>query len=286
MDTSDIPAGSGAGDSSPEPGAGSDIAEVAQMRDMLSAALLADDPTDPLLRLVRSGWAERIVPELPALRLEQDPIHRHKDVLAHTVAVTAKTSADLRLRLAALFHDIGKPGTRSYEHGKVTFHQHEAVGARITRRRLKALDYPPDVVADVTELVRLSGRFKGFSGGWSDAAVRRYARDAGHLLGHLNELVRCDCTTRNRARAEELQHHVDELEERIKQLAESERRAAERPLLDGHAVMGRLGIGPGPGIGQALKFLLQLRRESPELTAEETATRLDDWWAERGDATG
>ena len=286
MDTSDIPAGSGVGDSLPEPGAGPDIAEAAQMRDMLSAALLADDPTDPLLRLVRSGWAERIVPELPALRLEQDPIHRHKDVLAHTVAVTAKTSADLRLRLAALFHDIGKPDTRSYEHGKVTFHQHEAVGARITRRRLKALDYPPDVVADVTELVRLSGRFKGFSGGWSDAAVRRYARDAGHLLGHLNELVRCDCTTRNRARAEELQHHVDELEERIKQLAESERRAAERPLLDGHAVMQRLGIGAGPGIGQALRFLLQLRREYPDLTAEETAARLDDWWAERGDATG
>ena len=286
MDTSDIPAGSGVGDSLPEPGAGLDIAEAAQMRDMLSAALLADDPTDPLLRLVRSGWAERIVPELPALRLEQDPIHRHKDVLAHTVAVTAKTSADLRLRLAALFHDIGKPDTRSYVHGKVTFHQHEAVGARITRRRLKALDYPPDVVADVTELVRLSGRFKGFSGGWSDAAVRRYARDAGHLLGHLNELVRCDCTTRNRARAEELQHHVDELEERIKQLAESERRAAERPLLDGHAVMQRLGIGAGPGIGQALRFLLQLRREYPDLTAEETAARLDDWWAERGDATG
>ena len=286
MDTSDIPAGSGVGDSLPKPGAGPHIAEAAQMRDMLSAALLADDPTDPLLRLVRSGWAERIVPELPALRLEQDPIHRHKDVLAHTVAVTAKTSADLRLRLAALFHDIGKPDTRSYVHGKVTFHQHEAVGARITRRRLKALDYPPDVVADVTELVRLSGRFKGFSGGWSDAAVRRYARDAGHLLGHLNELVRCDCTTRNRARAEELQHHVDELEERIKQLAESERRAAERPLLDGHAVMQRLGIGAGPGIGQALRFLLQLRREYPDLTAEETAARLDDWWAERGDATG
>ena len=286
MDTSDIPAGSGVGDSSQEPGAAPDIAEAAQMRDMLSAALLADDPTDPLLRLVRSGWAERIVPELPALRLEQDPIHRHKDVLAHTVAVTAKTSADLRLRLAALFHDIGKPDTRSYEHGKVTFYQHEAVGARITRRRLKALDYPPDVVADVTELVRLSGRFKGFSGGWSDAAVRRYARDAGHLLGHLNELVRCDCTTRNRARAEELQYHVDELEERIKQLAESERRAAERPLLDGHAVMARLGIGAGPGIGQALRFLLQLRREYPDLTAEETAARLDDWWAERGDATG
>ena len=256
-------------------------AEVATMREMLSTALLADDPTGPLLGLLRSGWAERIVPELPALELEQDPIHRHKDVLAHTVAVTAKTRPDLRLRLAALFHDIGKPATRSYESGKVSFHQHEAVGAKITRRRLRALQYPEDVVADVTELVRLSGRFKGFSGGWSDAAVRRYARDAGHLLGHLNELVRCDCTTRNRARAEELQHHVDELEERIKQLAEAERRAAERPLLDGHAVMQRLGLGPGPDVGEALKFLLGLRREHPDLTATETERRLDEWWAER-----
>ena len=264
----------------PDPGS----AEAATMREMLSGALLADDPTEPLMQLLRSGWAERIVPELPALELEQDPIHRHKDVLAHTVAVTAKTRADLRLRLAALFHDIGKPATRSYEHGKVTFHQHEAVGAKITRRRLRALDYPPDIVADVTELVRLSGRFKGFTGGWSDAAVRRYARDAGHLLGHLNELVRCDCTTRNRARAEELQHHVDELEERIRQLAEAERQAAERPLLDGNAVMRRLGLGPGPDVGEALRFLLQLRRRSPDLDVHETERRLDEWWAQRGDS--
>ena len=289
MDIPGAPAGSGAGAPDHEAAAyepTADGADVALMREMLSAAVLADDPTEPLWRLVHSGWAERIVPELPALLLEQDPIHRHKDVLAHTVAVTAKTRPDLRLRLAALFHDIGKPATRSYELGKVTFHQHEAVGARITRKRLQALGYPADVVADVTELVRLSGRFKGFSGGWSDTAVRRYARDAGHLLGHLNELVRCDCTTRNRARADELQHHVDDLEERIRQLAEAERRAAERPLLDGHAVMQRLGIGPGPQIGVALKFLLQLRREYPDLTVEETAARLDDWWAGRGDAPG
>ncbi len=286
MGTSDSPAASATDHGTHERAPDSGAAAVAMMREMLSAALLADDPSEPLWQLVRSGWAERIAPELPALQLEQDPIHRHKDVLAHTVAVTAKTRPDLRLRLAALFHDIGKPATRSFEHGKVTFHQHEAVGARITRRRLQTLDYPEDVVADVVELVRLSGRFKGFSGGWSDAAVRRYARDAGHLLGHLNELVRCDCTTRNRARAEELQHHVGELEERIRQLAEAERRAAERPLLDGRAVMQRLGIGPGPAIGEALKFLLRLRREHPDLTVEETAARLDDWWAERGDAAG
>ena len=280
MDSQGAPAPADSGEPATRaPDAGG--AEAATMREMLSAALLAEDPTGPLLQLLHSGWAERIVPELPALQLEQDPIHRHKDVLAHTVAVTAKTRPDLRLRLAALFHDIGKPATRSYEGGKVSFHQHEAVGAKITRRRLRSLEYPEDVVDDVTELVRLSGRFKGFSGGWSDAAVRRYARDAGHLLGQLNELVRCDCTTRNRARAEELQHHVDELEERIKQLAEAERRAAERPLLDGHAVMQRLGLGPGPEVGEALKFLLDLRRERPDLTATETEHRLDEWWAER-----
>lgn len=261
-------------------------AEVATLREMLSVALLAADPTGPLLQLLASGWAERIVPELPALQLEQDPIHRHKDVLAHTVAVTAKTRPDLRLRLAALFHDIGKPATRSYEGGKVSFHQHEAVGAKITRRRLRALEYPEEVVSDVVELVRLSGRFKGFSGGWSDAAVRRYARDAGHLLGQLNELVRCDCTTRNRARADELQHHVDELEERIRQLAEAERRATERPLLDGHAVMQRLGLGPGPDVGEALKFLLWLRRENPDLDVAATEAELDEWWTARRDAPG
>ncbi len=260
--------------------------DVTLMREMLTAALLADDPTGPLWQLVGSGWAERIAPELPALRLEQDPIHRHKDVLAHTVAVTAKTRPDLRLRLAALFHDIGKPATRSYEHGKVTFYQHEAVGARITRRRLRALGYPTDVVADVTELVRLSGRFKGFSTGWSDAAVRRYTRDAGHLLGHLNELVRSDCTTRNRALAAEIQHHVDRLEQRIKELAEAERQAAERPLLDGHAVMQRLGIGPGREVGEAMTYLLGLRRDHPELSADETARRLDAWWAQRSTAGG
>ena len=259
----------------------SDAVAVSEMREMLSEALLADDPTGPLLGLLRSGWAERIVPELPALKLEQDPIHRHKDVLAHTVAVTAKTRPDLRLRLAALFHDIGKPATRSYEGGKVSFHQHEAVGAKITRKRLQALDYPPDVVGDVTELVRLSGRFKGFSDGWSDAAVRRYARDAGHLLGLLNELVRCDCTTRNRALAEELQHYVDQLEERIRQLAAADRRAAQRPLLDGNDVMQRLGLKPGPEVGEALKFLLELRQENPELGISETEARLDGWWAAR-----
>lgn len=242
---------------------------------------MTDDPVGPLVQMLVDGSAERIVPELLALRLEQDPVHRHKDVLAHTVAVTANTRPDLRLRLAALFHDIGKPATRSYEHGKVTFHQHEAVGARITRRRLRALEYTEDVIADVTELVRLSGRVKGFDRGWSDSAVRRYMRDAGHLLERLNELVRCDCTTRNPVRAAELQRLVDRLEVRISEVIESDRRAAERPLLDGRAVMRRLGLGEGPEVGEALRFLLQLRRAAPDLGVAETERRLDAWWAAR-----
>ena len=250
---------------------------------MLNDVLGADDPTEPLWRFVRSGWAQRVVPELPALALEQDPIHRHKDVLAHTIAVTAKTRPDRVLRLAALFHDIGKPATRSYERGKVTFHHHEAVGAKITRRRLGALGYSSEVVADVSELVRLSGRFKGFSEGWSDSAVRRYARDAGHLLGHLNELVRCDCTTRNQARVEDLHRLVDELEERIRRLAEAERRDAERPLLDGNEVMEHLRLEPGPHVGEALRFLLNLRRSHPQLDVAETRSRLDSWWATRAE---
>lgn len=260
----------------PYEGAGSE-----KLRGMLTAALLADDPSAPLWNLIDSGWADRIAPEISALRLEQDPVHRHKDVLAHTVAVTAKTRPDLTLRLAALFHDVGKPATRSYERGKVTFHHHEAVGAKLTKKRLKALDYDPEVVADVTELVRLSGRFKGFARGWSDSAVRRYARDAGHLLGSLNELVRCDCTTRNRSLADELQRLVDDLEARIAELAQADRRSAERPLLDGNAVMEHLGLQSGPEVGEALSFLLELKRSNPGLSVDETLKRLDEWWAVR-----
>ncbi|MCY3925811.1 MAG: HDIG domain-containing protein [bacterium] len=267
------------------PGLAAD-AGVTAMRERLTAALMTDDPVGPLVQMLVDGSAERIVPELPALRLEQDPVHRHKDVLEHTVAVTANTRVDLRLRLAALFHDIGKPATRSYELGKVTFHQHEAVGARITRRRLRALGYPDDIVDDVTELVRLSGRVKGFARGWSDSAVRRYVRDAGHLLERLNELVRCDCTTRNAARAAELQRMVNRLEVRISEVSESDRRAAERPLLDGHAVMQRLGLGEGPEVGEALRFLLGLRREHSDLGVTETERRLDEWWSQRRDGPG
>ena len=258
------------------------VMETALARDRLTAALLDDDCSNALWTLVESGEAEQIIPELPALALEQDPIHKHKDVLAHTIAVTAKTRADLVLRLAALFHDIGKPRTRTIDEQGVTFRHHEAVGAKMTKKRLAALGYPEELVRDVAELVRLSGRFKGYASGWSDAAVRRYARDAGHLLGVLNELVRSDCTTRNQRKRLELQHHVDHLEARIVELAAADRIKAERPLVDGQMVMERFGVAPGPRIGKALAFLLELKRSEPELDVDATLARLDAWWAANG----
>lgn len=254
---------------------------VDERRQILIDALSEDDPSRALWSMCDSGIANEIVPEIPALRLEQDPIHRHKDVLAHTIAVTAKTSPHLTVRLAALFHDVGKPATRSFASGAVTFYHHEAVGAKMTRARLRELDFERETVKDVTELVRLSGRFKGYADGWSDAAVRRYARNAGHLLGQLNELVRCDCTTRNEAKARRLQHQMDELEARILSLAREEARAAERPQMDGKAVMEHLGIEAGREVGQALKFLLELKRSDGELPLEEVEKRLDQWWADQ-----
>jgi poly(A) polymerase len=250
----------------------------------LDRVLCAPDPTAGLWALVDSGQAAELVPELPALRLEQDPIHRHKDVLAHTIAVVAKTRPDLVVRLGALFHDIGKPLTRAYVDGQVTFHHHEAIGAKMTRKRLRALGYDEQVVQDVAELVRLSGRFKGYADGWSDAAVRRYARDAGRLLGDLNELVRCDCTTRNRARAERLQEQVDDLEARITALAAEDRRKAERPAIDGTRVMELLGLPPGPLVGEAVRHLLALKRAGEATDGPAAEAALWAWWAEKGGA--
>ncbi len=252
---------------------------IDEMRQALLEALEPDDPTDSLWDFCDSGLADLVVPELPALRLEQDPIHKHKDVLAHTIAVTAKTQPDPIVRLAALFHDIGKPATRSFEHGGVTFRHHEAVGAKITKKRLRALEFERRIVNDVAELVRLSGRFKGYADGWSDSAVRRYARDAGHLLGHLNQLVRCDCTTRNRAKEARLMAHIDDLEARIVQLARADARAAERPQMDGTAVMAHLGLTGGPMVGKALNFLLEIKRSEGELSQRDLEHRLDAWWA-------
>lgn len=247
----------------------------------LCSLLAGEDPAPALWAALECGRMEELVPELPALSMEQDPIHRHKDVLAHTIAVVAKTPDDPVVRLAALFHDIGKPKTRSYEHGEVTFRHHEEVGARMTRRRMAALGFDESVIDDVSELVRLSGRFKGYESGWSDAAVRRYARDAGHLLGRLNQLVRCDCTTRNLRREASLQGQIDHLERRIARLAEEQRRAAERPQIDGDAVMAHLGVGPGPHVGEALRWLLELRRSEGILPESELLERLDCWWSSR-----
>ena len=252
-----------------------------QPRSELSGVLLMPDPTAGLWRLVDTSLADQIVPELPALRLEQDPIHRHKDVLTHTIAVTAKTEPALRLRLAALFHDIGKPATRAYEDGNVTFRNHEAVGAKMTRKRLRALGYDEDIVRDVTELVRLSGRFKGYADGWSDSAVRRYARDAGHLLGDLNKLVRSDCTTRNRAKAERLQEQVDDLERRITDLAQEDRRRAERPAIDGNRVMELLGLPAGPLVGEAVRWLLAEKRAGRAADVDAAEQALKDWWSKQ-----
>jgi len=231
--------------------------------------------------LVDSGLAAEFFPELPALAVEQDPVHRHKDVLAHTIAVVEKTSPDLTLRLAALLHDIGKPATRRFDGDDVSFHHHEAVGARMARERLTALRYPTRIVDDVAELVFLHMRPHTYKMGWTDAAVRRYVRDAGSLLPLLNELVRCDVTTRSAARARAIERRIDELEERIDELRAREEIDAMRPPIDGHAVMAHLGISPGPVVGEAMAMLLEHRIEHGPYSEDEAHRMLDDWMADR-----
>lgn len=256
------------------------MAETQEGKELIDA-LMPEDPSASLWAILDSGRMNDIAPELPLLRMEQDPIHRHKDVLAHTVAVTANTRPELVVRLAALFHDVGKPRTRRIDDGGVTFRHHEAVGARMARKRLTALEFDEVIVDEVSELVRMSGRFKGYADGWSDSAVRRYAREAGPLLGQLNHLIRCDCTTRNARKFEGIQRAMDDLERRIAELAEEDRKAAERPDMDGRAVMDHLGIEPGPAVGEAVKMLLELKRAEGTLERSELEARLDQWWAER-----
>ena len=257
------------------------IVSAERIRDELDKMMVVPVPSTALWFVVRTGLADEFLPELPALALEQDPIHRHKDVLGHTFAVVDKTSPDRLLRLAALFHDVGKPRTRAFVDGGVTFHHHEVVGARMTRKRMQALRYPNDEVDLVTELVNLHLRFHTYRLGWTDRAVRRYVRDAGPLLGRLNELTRCDCTTRNAAKARALDRRMDELEARIADLREQEELDAIRPDLDGAQVMDHLGIGPGRAVGDALGFLLELRMDEGPLGEEEAFRRLDAWWASR-----
>ncbi|GBE24192.1 CCA-adding enzyme [bacterium BMS3Bbin02] len=257
------------------------IVSAERIRDEFDKLLVGDDVGVALAALVDSGLADAFVPELPALALEQDPVHRHKDVLAHTIAVVEKTSPDLVLRLAALFHDIGKPRTREFaEHG-VSFHHHEVVGARMTRYRMNELKYPKKVTKDVSQLVFLHMRPHTFKMGWTDAAVRRYVRDAGDLLESLNELVRCDVTTRNVKRAANISRRIDEMEERIVALRAQEELDAIRPPLDGREVMDHLGLSSGPLIGEAMKMLLERRLDEGPFSKEEAFTLLDDWWASR-----
>ncbi|MDQ6613974.1 MAG: CCA tRNA nucleotidyltransferase [Actinomycetota bacterium] len=259
-----------------------EIVSDERIRDELDKLVVAEDPTEGLWFLVSTGLAEEFLPELPALAVEQDPIHRHKDVLAHTIAVVAKCGPDRILRLAALFHDVGKPKTRSFgPGGVVTFHHHEVVGARMTRDRMRALKYPAQDIEQVSRLVELHLRFHTYKMGWTDSAVRRYVRDAGPLLERLNELTRCDCTTRNATKARALSRRMDDLEARIADLRQREELAAIRPDLDGTEVMAHLGLKPSRAVGEALDFLLEVRLDEGPLSKEDALGRLDQWWAAR-----
>lgn len=261
------------------------IVSAERIADELGKLLVAPHPAKGLRIVVGTGLAEEFLPELPALALEQDPVHRHKDVLKHTLAVVERCEPDLVLRLAALLHDVGKPATREITPEGVQFHHHEVVGARMARERLRALRYPNEIVEDVTKLVEMHLRFHGYSA-WSDSAVRRYVRDAGHLLDRLNQLTRADCTTQNPRKARELAALQDDLEERIARLAEEENLGAMRPPLDGNQVMEHLGIPPGPDVGRALEYLMQVRLDRGPVGEEEAYRLLDAWAAEHGIGRG
>jgi poly(A) polymerase len=243
--------------------------------------------------LVRTGVADVFMPEVPRLRLELDEHHRHKDVYRHSLTVLDQAIAlesryglqrDLRLRLAALLHDIGKPKTRSLlPDGRVAFHHHDIVGAKLARSRLQQLRLPNNVTEDVAELIRLHLRFHGFSTGeWTDSAVRRYVTDAGPLLTRLHALTRADCTTRNKAKAERLARSYDALERRIGELSEREELAKIRPDLDGNKIMELLGIEPGPLVGRAYAHLLELRMQHGPLGHDRAVQELLRWAGESG----
>ena len=257
------------------------IVSAERIADELSKLLQSPWPAVGLEMIVRTGLADEFLPELSALRLEQDPVHKHKDVLHHTMAVIEKCDPhDLTLRLAAMLHDVGKPKTRDITPEGVTFHHHEVVGARMARARLQALRFPSSVVDDVERLVELHLRFHGYTE-WSDSAVRRYVRDAGPLLDRLNQLTRADCTTQNPFKAKKLEALQDDLEERIARLAEEENLQAMRPPLDGTQVMEHLGVEPGPLVGRALDMLMEVRLERGPIEQDDAYRLLDAWWAER-----
>jgi poly(A) polymerase len=259
----------------------------------LMLASIAGGPRRGISLLVDTGVADQVLPEVPKLRLERDEHYRHKDVYLHSLTVLDQAidleprydlGPDLVLRLAALLHDIGKPKTRTrLPGGRVAFHHHEVVGAKLARARLTALRFSKDIAADVSRLVELHLRFHGYgTGEWTDSAVRRYVTDAGPLLTRLHALTRADCTTRNAAKAQRLARAYDSLEERIAELAEQEEIAQIRPDLDGVEVMRILRIKPGPPVGRALKHLLALRMEHGPLGPERATQELLAWAAEEG----
>ncbi len=255
------------------------IVSAERIRSEFDKLMTGADVVVALTSLVHTGLASEFIPEIPALAVEQDPHHRHKDVLAHTIAVVGKTSPILRLRLAALFHDIGKPATREFGRGGVSFHHHEVVGARMTRKRMQELRYTKEMVKETSQLVFLHMRPHTFKMGWTDSAVRRYVRDAGPLLKDLNELVRCDVTTRNKRRAKTISNRIDELELRIDDLAQREELDKIRPPIDGNDVMRHLGLKPSRRVGEIMNMLLERRIEDGPYTEEEAYAILDAWKA-------
>ena len=267
------------------------IISAERIRDELAKLVLAPYPRAGLTLLVETGLAALVLPELPALALERDEHHRHKDVYEHTLTVLEQSmdledrlgGPDLVSRLAALMHDVGKPRTRRFlDDGSVTFHHHDVVGAKMTRKRLQALRFPGETVVAVATLVELHLRFHGYrDGDWTDSAVRRYVRDAGNQLERLHVLTRADCTTRDRRKAERLRRSYDELEARIQRLSEEEELASIRPDLDGTQIMEILGIPPGPTVGQAYRFLLELRLDEGPKSEDQARAALLDWWAAR-----
>ena len=270
-----------------------EIISAERVRDELVKLVCAPYPRRGLALLVETGLAARVLPELPALALERDEHHRHKDVYEHTLTVLEQAvdledrlpggGPDFVARFASLMHDVGKPRTRRFQgDGTVTFHHHDVVGAKMTRKRMKALRFSNDTTDAVCTLVELHLRFHGYGDGeWTDAAVRRYVRDAGDQLDRLHVLTRADCTTRNRRKAERLRRTYDDLEERIARLAEQEELQSIRPDLDGNAIMALLGIGPGREVGEAYRFLLEQRMEHGPMAPEAAEAALRAWWADR-----
>lgn len=266
------------------------IVSAERVRDELTKLMLSPDPRTGVERMVELGLAEHVLPEVPKMSLAIDEHHRHKDVYEHSLTVLDQAVAlerergmepDLVLRLAALMHDVGKPKTRAFESGgRVTFHHHEVVGASMSRKRLNALRFSKDTVKDVSGLVALHLRFHGYGKGeWTDSAVRRYARDAGPLLPRLHILTRADCTTRNRRKAAALARAYDDIERRIERLSQEEELNKVRPDLDGNEIQRILGIDPGPGVGKAWKFLLELRLENGPMDKADAEAALREWAA-------